>query len=149
MGFRGGGQIDPPPSVSWFSSTPAGIGLISTYPPCKDGNARFTLIPLKPLLPFFLLEKCFILKISKYFFASSYFRINTTINICFWNFKHGYLIHTWRDKAFKGTVVNRTLPSLHRGSLEVAFTVPLITKHLFRLWYFKFCKFSMISNMKP
>ena len=27
MGFRGGGQIDPPPSVSWFSSTPAGIGL--------------------------------------------------------------------------------------------------------------------------
>jgi len=29
MGFRGGGQIDPPPSVSWFSSTPAGIGLIS------------------------------------------------------------------------------------------------------------------------
>ena len=22
-----GGQIDPPPSVSWFSSTPAGIGL--------------------------------------------------------------------------------------------------------------------------
>ena len=28
MGFRGGGQIDPPPSVSWFSSTPVGIGLI-------------------------------------------------------------------------------------------------------------------------
>ena len=27
MGFRGGGQIDPsrPPSVSWFSSTSAGI----------------------------------------------------------------------------------------------------------------------------
>ena len=27
MGFRGGGQVDPPPSISWFSSTPAGIGL--------------------------------------------------------------------------------------------------------------------------
>ena len=27
MGFRGGGQIDPPPSIFWFSSTPAGIGL--------------------------------------------------------------------------------------------------------------------------
>ena len=27
-GFREGGQIDPPfPSISWFSSTPAGIGL--------------------------------------------------------------------------------------------------------------------------
>ena len=25
--LEGGGQIDPPPSVSWFSSTPAGIGL--------------------------------------------------------------------------------------------------------------------------
>ena len=28
MGFRGGGQIDPPPGISWFSSTPAGIELI-------------------------------------------------------------------------------------------------------------------------
>jgi len=28
MGFRGGGvKLTPPPSVSWFSSTPAGIGL--------------------------------------------------------------------------------------------------------------------------
>ena len=28
MGFRGGGgQIDPPPSIPWFSSTPAEIGL--------------------------------------------------------------------------------------------------------------------------
>jgi len=27
MGFRGGGQIDPPPILSWFSSTPAEIGL--------------------------------------------------------------------------------------------------------------------------
>ena len=25
--LEGGGKIDPPPSVSWFSSTPAGIGL--------------------------------------------------------------------------------------------------------------------------
>ena len=27
------------------------------------------------------------------------------------------LIHTWSDKAFKGTVVNRTLPSLHGNTL--------------------------------
>ena len=27
MGFRGGVKLTPPPSVSWFSSTPAGIGL--------------------------------------------------------------------------------------------------------------------------
>ena len=33
MGFRGGGgQIDPPPSISWFSSTPAGIGLTLPFP---------------------------------------------------------------------------------------------------------------------
>ena len=31
MGFKGGGQIDPPPSISWFSSTPAGIGLILQF----------------------------------------------------------------------------------------------------------------------
>ena len=30
--------------------------------------------------------------------------------------KHGYLIHTWSDKAFKGIVVNRALPSLLGGS---------------------------------
>ena len=29
--------------------------------------------------------------------------------------KHRYLIHTLSDKAFKGTVVNRTLRSLHEG----------------------------------
>ena len=31
MLFRGGGQIDPPPSISWFSSTPAEIGLKPRY----------------------------------------------------------------------------------------------------------------------
>ena len=35
MGFRGGGQNDPPPSVSWFSSTSAGIGLIGPYSLCQ------------------------------------------------------------------------------------------------------------------
>ena len=39
--------------------------------------------------------------------------------------KHGYLIYTWSDKAFKGAVVNRTLPFLHGGSLEITLTVPL------------------------
>jgi len=27
MELRGWGQIDPPPSISWFSGTPAEIGL--------------------------------------------------------------------------------------------------------------------------
>ena len=34
MGFRGGGvKLTPPPSISWFSSTPAGIGLNLNFNP--------------------------------------------------------------------------------------------------------------------
>ena len=29
--LEGGGQFDPPPCISWFSSTPAGIGLKMFY----------------------------------------------------------------------------------------------------------------------
>ena len=39
--------------------------------------------------------------------------------------KHWVLIHTWSNKAFEGTVVNRALPSLHGGSLEITLTVTL------------------------
>ena len=39
--------------------------------------------------------------------------------------KHAYLIHIWLDKALKVAVVNRALSSLHKGSLEITFTVPL------------------------
>ena len=38
--------------------------------------------------------------------------------------KHGYLIHTWSDKAFKGAVVNWVLPSFYGGSPEITLTVP-------------------------
>ena len=34
---------------------------------------------------------------------------------------HGYLIHTLSDKAFVGTMVNRALPSLRGGSLDIVF----------------------------
>ena len=40
--------------------------------------------------------------------------------------KHECLIQTWSGKAFKGPVVNRALPSLDGGSLEITLTVPLI-----------------------
>ena len=36
-----------------------------------------------------------------------------------------YLINAWSVKAFKGTVVNRAFPSLHRELLEITLTVPL------------------------
>ena len=29
--LEGGGQIDPPPNISWFSSTPARIGLMKIH----------------------------------------------------------------------------------------------------------------------
>ena len=35
------------------------------------------------------------------------------------------LSHYLSDKGFKGTVVNRALPSLHEGSLKTTCTVPL------------------------
>ena len=40
-------------------------------------------------------------------------------------YKHLYLIQTWSDKAFKGTVVNRVLPSLHEGPFEIEITVTI------------------------
>ena len=48
--------------------------------------------------------------------------------ISFQNYKQWYLIHSPSDKGFKGTIVNRALPSLHEGSLEIMLTVPLKNK---------------------
>ena len=36
-----------------------------------------------------------------------------------------HLLRSWQYKGFKGTVVNRALPSLPIGSLEITLTVPL------------------------
>ena len=47
--------------------------------------------------------------------------------------EHGCLIYTWSDKAFKNSIVNRTLLSLQEGSLEITLTVPLISGIFFRL----------------
>ena len=39
--------------------------------------------------------------------------------------KENMNIYILSDKAFKGTIVNQALPSLHGGSLEILLTVPL------------------------
>ena len=46
--------------------------------------------------------------------------------------KHGYLINTWSDKDFKGTVVNQALLYLREWSLKITLTVPVtsILKYL-------------------
>ena len=36
-------------------------------------------------------------------------------------------MHTWSHKAFTGTVVNQTLPSLNGESIEITLKVPLRT----------------------
>ncbi len=41
-------------------------------------------------------------------------------------FTHTYLCTRGEHKGFKGTVVNRTFLTLHAGSLQITFTVPLI-----------------------
>jgi len=40
-------------------------------------------------------------------------------------------IPAWSGKAFKGTVVNRALPPLLGGSLEITLTIPLIHQQRF------------------
>jgi len=37
--------------------------------------------------------------------------------------KHGYLIHSLSDNDIKGIVVNRALPYLHEGLLEITLSV--------------------------
>ncbi len=45
----------------------------------------------------------------------------------FKTYQHSYIIQPLSDTAFKGVIVNRALPSLHEGSLEITLTVPLGT----------------------
>ena len=81
------------------------------------------------------LLKCFVLK---HLFAGFYilkkYRLLCTQRswAALWGFQAGSnmfkqrdLSTRWTGKDFKGTVVNRTLPSLHEGSLEITLTVPL------------------------
>ena len=66
------------------------------------------------ILSFFLLEKCMAPGLLKTKNAQVEFekkplkKINSLKKQNQW-----YLIHTWSDNAFKGTVVNRALLSLH------------------------------------
>ena len=59
--------------------------------------------------------------------------------------KHFYLIYTWSEKAFKGSVVYQTLLSFHGGSLETMLTVPLIRFYI-NFWEIKWQGNSMIEK---
>ena len=47
------------------------------------------------------------------------------IDLKYLYYQNQKLFNLKSDKGFTGTVVNRTLPSLHRRSLEITLTVPL------------------------
>ena len=105
------------------------VSVISSAPPCKDDNAQFTTVPFKTLF----WKKCWRYRCFHQIFppllsvrkkCASHFLRETAIENK-QKPKHGYLIHTWSDKAFKGTVVNQALPSWHGGSLKIPLTVPL------------------------
>ena len=48
---------------------------------------------------------------------------------------HWYLIYTWADKDFNGTIVNRALSSLHVWSLKITLTVPFNVTKIQRLQF--------------
>ena len=78
----------------------------------------------------YLLDKCLILMISPLLFKKARnvlatFAGNPQTNInSLKKRKYGYLVRPRSDKACNGTVVNRALTSLQRGSLEITLTVP-------------------------
>ena len=87
------------------------VRLISSDPPCKDGNAWYTTVPLKP----FLINNVEDLKV---FISDDFYMFSCCRNaqltfvekpqplkICFHNYKHWYLIRSWSNKAFNGTTL--------------------------------------------
>ena len=55
------------------------------------------------------------------------FYLKTFLNFQNWTVLNDTIFHNYRlNKYFKGTVVNRSLPSLHKGSLGITHTVPSI-----------------------
>ena len=60
------------------------------------------------LLCFMVIE---LIKGKTWFLKSSYYSRVFWLSL--------YIVHTWSDKAFKGTVVNQKLQYLHKRSLEI------------------------------
>ena len=108
---------------SWLKRT---VSIILSDSSCKDGNALFTTVPLKALSDqvwikypwFFNYLFSFAVSLQKWLVHFLFIRSNgEIIRIQLYSRqKRWYLPHFLSDKGFKGTVVNRVLPFLHRGS---------------------------------
>ena len=83
--------------------------------PIHKSTLKNVIWPLMWNILYFSTLNWLILIISKFFIENNQFS----------RLKHWYIIHTWSDKALKGTVVNQTLPSSHGRACEITHTVPL------------------------
>ena len=97
------------------------------------GYSRFTPGPFKPLIKYLLFLVVFLaLKLfNSYKFSIVFEARNVYVNfvekselkfISFQKQKHGFLIHTWSDRAVKGRVVHQTCDSINEGPLKIMFT---------------------------
>jgi len=112
------------------------ISVILSDPWWKDGNTGLTTVPLKALYHVWIRTPYFVLEHSSLSFVDSlqkwlahFLHIRKTGEIIrIWHFlseKRRYLPHYWLDSGFKGTIVNRALPSLDEESLKITLSVPL------------------------
>ena len=113
------------------------VSVISSDPPCKDGNARFTTGPLKALPDQVWIRHSCLFIFKLFIFISdfsakwlAYFLLikalgKLTETKTLWVRKNEVIFHSF-DQIFKGNVVNRAFSSLHGGSLQSTVTVPLM-----------------------
>ena len=103
------------------------LSVILSKPSAKDGNARFTSVPMKPLWPKMLKShfswlKCFTLKMPACFPAIKMRKSLET--------KHNwYLVNFLSDKALISTVVNRALSFYMEGHFKS------LVQSLKNVWY--------------
>ena len=96
------------------------VSVISSNHPCKDGNVRFTTVPLKSSDQVWNRYPRFF---SNWLFSHLWV-LNKSYNCAFFAYRkkeeifrtfrvriQSYRSHFWSDKGFKGNVVNRALSS--------------------------------------
>ena len=98
---------------NFFSQIKGTVSVISSDPSCKDCNENFYTTKQTPrnlnLIKNVEETVVFLTKFLRCFIYEQGMRNH---------FRRLTAIPSWSEKAFKGTVVNRALPSLHGGSLE-------------------------------
>ena len=93
------------------------VGVISSYPPCKDDNARFTTLPLKPYSD---LKKCYPLLLVKYKQEILKSLSQRTLKWKWTVWSDKIMDNIISNNAIKGSVRNRAQPYFYEGrSLQI------------------------------